>query len=329
MPKATIILLLKNAEQYLGETLCVIQDQKIGFDFEVLAIDSGSKDRTLEILKAYPQVRLITIPPESFNHGETRNLGVREAHPDSEYVVFLTQDATPANETWLEALLTPFAEDPQTAGVFSRHIPRPGASPSLVRQLTTVWQTGGQQRLVKKMPPSLEEFKRNRFFYNYFSNTSSALRRDVWKQIPFRPVQFAEDAVWADEVIQGGFTIVFEPRSCVLHSHSYNFVEQFRQNVDYTNAIKDLFNPAEYNQWLTWLRLFRGIPRNVWRDWIFVNNSPYFSGTPLPARLGWSFHSLGWHLASALGGVLGAHLEGIHPAIKKYISRQERIKRKK
>ena len=243
MNTVSIVLLLKNAEEYLSESLQSIFAQKADFDFEVLAIDSGSKDRTLEILRMFPQVRVIEIPPKSFNHGETRNFGAENSDPDAEFIVYLTQDATPRNEKWLANLIFPFTADTQIAGVFSRHIPRPDASASLVRQLTTVWQTGGQQRLIKKMPDNPQDFIRDRFYYNYFSNTSSALRRSILKQYPFHPVLFAEDAVWADEVIQAGYIIIFEPQSVVTHSHSYNSVEQFRQNVDYTNGIKYVIQP--------------------------------------------------------------------------------------
>ena len=327
MIKVSIVLLVKNGEEYICESLQSIFTQKVDFGFEVLAIDSGSKDHTLEILRQFPQVRIIEIPPESFNHGDTRNYGAEKSHSDAEYIVYLTQDATPADENWLANLIAPFGEDIKTAGVFSRHIPRPDASASLVRQLATVWQTGGQQRLIKKMPGTLQEFMHDRFYYNYFSNTSSAIRRSIWNKHPFRQVPFAEDALWADEVIQAGYTIIFEPQSLVTHSHSYNFVEQFRQNVDYTHGIRLLFHPNEYEEWHTWFRLFRGIPRNIWRDWFFIHHSPYFSSKPFIKRLEWALFSPGWHFASALGSFVGANLSRFPSPIRKLLSRQERIKK--
>jgi rhamnosyltransferase len=61
------------------------------------------------------------------------------------------------------------------------------------------------------MPASSEEFKSNKFWYIYFSNTSSAIRRETWEQIPFDRVDFAEDAVWAEKVLLAGYTLIFEP----------------------------------------------------------------------------------------------------------------------
>ena len=57
---------------------------------EILAIDSGSRDRTLAILESHA-VRVIRIPPQEFGHGKTRNLAAAQAQGD--YLVFLTQDA--------------------------------------------------------------------------------------------------------------------------------------------------------------------------------------------------------------------------------------------
>lgn len=98
------------------------------------------------------------------NRGETRNLAVREANPDSKYLVYLSQDALPADENWLRNLIQPLEDDPQVAGTFS-HISRPGASHSLVWQLTTMWQTGGTERLVEVIPDDLEHYERDKFIY--------------------------------------------------------------------------------------------------------------------------------------------------------------------
>jgi len=141
-PLSSIILLVKNGERYLEELLDSVFAQRDAGQFEVVAIDSGSGDRSKEILRKFP-LQLHEIPPQEFNHGATRNLGAKLACPDSQYLVYLTQDATPADASWLAHLIRPMQEDPEVGGVFSRHIPRPDAAPALARQLLTVWQTGG------------------------------------------------------------------------------------------------------------------------------------------------------------------------------------------
>jgi glycosyltransferase involved in cell wall biosynthesis len=328
MVDATIILLVKNGARYLEEILQAIFCQQTSFEFEVVAVDSGSRDTTLEILGRYP-VRVINIPPDSFNHGETRNLGADQACETSRFLVYLTQDATPADPFGLAKLIAPMQEDERVAGVYSRHLPRPDSTPSMVRQMTTAWQSGGDQRITKEMPASLEEYEKNKFYYIFFSNTSSALRRSVWQQFRFPRSSFAEDAIWADTVLRAGFRLAYEPASRVIHSHDYNFTNQFRQNVDHAHGMVELFDPPHYRQKGFWFREFRAIPRHVWRDYIFMKNSTHFTGISFMKQMKYFGFSPFWHLASSLGTVIGARLHRMPAFLRLLFSRQERIRQGK
>jgi rhamnosyltransferase len=320
----TVALLIKNGEDYLSSLLESLKGQESEASICILAIDSGSTDDSLEILRR-ESVRVIEIQPERFNHGETRNLATLEANPESKYIVYLSQDALPADEHWLQNLIQPMEDDPIVAGTFSRHIPRQDASPSLVRQLTTMWQTGGTERLVKMMPDDPEVYDRDKFFYIYFSNTSSAIRREVWEQIPFRRLDFAEDADWADRILRAGYAVVFEPSSIVLHSHDYRIIEQFRQNVDHTEAMVVLFDPPHFHRPRRLLLQLASIPGEVVRDWRFMRTSPFYEGAGLRQRAGWVLRSPFWHMASVLGGWTGAYLERLPESWRTYLGRQRRI----
>jgi len=322
---ATIIVPVKNAEAYLPEILVSIQSQSIVDQIEVLAIDSGSLDNSPEILRKY-EVRVLQIPPENFNHGATRNLAAQQADPDSQFLVYLSQDALPHDENWLANLLSPLQADESVAGVFSRHIPRPGASPSLVRQLTTRWQTGGMERIVKEMPDDPQDYLANRDWYIYFSNTSSAIRKSVWEDIPFREVAFGEDADWADRVLQAGFKIVYEPSSVVIHSHDYSTIEQLRQNVDHTHAMIELFDPPVYHDRWLWLKMLISLPREVWWDIQFMRSSAYCANAGFYTKMRWVLHSPCWHLASLCGALIGANLERVPVIFRRFFMRQERIR---
>jgi rhamnosyltransferase len=269
----------------------------------------------------------VQIPAEDFNHGETRNLAAREAQPDAEYLVYLSQDAVPADDLWLANLIQPLEEDSMVAGGFSRHLPPPGTSPSLARQLTRFWQTGSAERLVKEMPEDENFFARDRVYYAAFSNTSSAIRRSVWEQIPFRELEFAEDADWADRVIKAGYKIVFEPDSKVLHAHDYSIIEQFRQNVDHTDAMVRLFDPPVFHdRWLL-ARQILSVPRAVWRDVKYMRRSPFYQGSGLFQQIRWALRSPFWHTASHLGTWFGARLQRMPAWLRLLFRRQERLRR--
>ena len=144
--------------------------------------------------------------------------------------------------------------------------------------------------------------------------------------MPFEQVDFAEDAVWADQVIRAGYKIIFEPQSRILHSHDYNPVEQFRQNVDHAHAMYKLFRPAIFRDEKMWLKQLAGIPLQVYLDWKYMRSSEYFIGEPYRFKLATMALSPAWQLATVSGGWVGAHLEDMPPVMKRLLSRQERIK---
>jgi len=100
--KATIAIPTYNGIERIGELLDSCLRQEADFEFEVLVIDSGSTDGTLDAVRKRAAVRLHEIPKSSFGHGRTRNLAVEMARGD--FVAFLTQDAVPADKHWLSEI---------------------------------------------------------------------------------------------------------------------------------------------------------------------------------------------------------------------------------
>lgn len=226
-PTISILLLTKNGIEYLEEVLRAIFSQKLPDTFEVIAIDSGSTDGTLEVLRRYP-VRVKEIAPEEFNHGMTRNLGIAMAH--GEFVVLMTQDATPSTESWLEKMLAHFS-DPDVAGVYCRQIPRPDADVLTKRQLNG-WVTARPGREVKKITDgqsygSLTPMEQ--YMFCAFDNVSSCIRKEVWRKHPFPSTSFAEDLEWSKKVLDEGYAIVYEPDAAVFHSHHRSVLYEYQR----------------------------------------------------------------------------------------------------
>ena len=175
----SVLLPTKNGERYLAEVLESIRKQQGAFDLrEIIAVDSGSRDRTLQILRQH-QVRLWQIRPEEFGHGKTRNFAAAQAR--GEFLVFLSQDAIPANEHWLEHLLAPLREDPLIAGAFSRHRPRPNCHPMEWHRIVAYElhsQSEGQVYTAAGNP----DYERNPARYRIFANSSSAIRRSRYHE---------------------------------------------------------------------------------------------------------------------------------------------------
>ena len=96
----------KNAGEEFALTLEVIPSQA-DIEPEIIVVDSGSTDSTVALARRFG-ARVFEVPPESFDHGRTRNLGLSKA--SGEFCVLLSQDAVPVGETWLSKLLEPFSD---------------------------------------------------------------------------------------------------------------------------------------------------------------------------------------------------------------------------
>ena len=214
----SLVIPTKNAGEGFRETLRAIRRQS-GVSVELVVVDSGSTDGTVGLAVEYG-ARTISIPPESFNHGETRNLGLRNT--TAEYCVMMVQDALPRDDECLRNLIAPFSDD-RVVGVAGRQIPRPDAD--LVGRWDVEWGDRflGQQFQVREVP-RWEDFLtwdyETRLRTAWFNNVCSAVRRRFWEKQPFRAVSFAEDLDWAVRALAAGYRIVYNPSACVLHSHS-------------------------------------------------------------------------------------------------------------
>ena len=238
-PSISIALLTRNGEATLPEVLDAIWRQRTGRKIEIIAIDSGSTDRTIEILQGRV-TQLVKIEPTAFNHGGTRNLAVERA--SNELVVFIVQDAVPADEQWLEALVAPF-EDLRVAGAFARQEARADAS-ALTRHYLSLWAATGREAWTSEIESEAEWQAlepAERFHRCIFDNVCSCIRRSVWRNTPFSPTPIAEDMEWARDVLLAGHRLVYVPDAAVTHSHDRPAFYEFRRTYVLHRRLYELF----------------------------------------------------------------------------------------
>lgn len=230
MVNTSILVLTKNEEKNIEACLTAVYSQRGVEPFEVIVVDSGSSDSTLEIAARFP-VRIERISAEDFHHSRTRNFAASMAQGD--IVVFLVADAIPASTNWLNALLADFA-DPAVAAIYGRQFPKRDSSLERQDALDTVY---GAQKLVKD--PSHRNGLGYRFYH--FSDVNAAIRRKVWEETRFpEDLKVFEDLGIAKLILDRGWKIVYEPEAAVYHSHNHTTVGLFKRYFDIGYTLKTL-----------------------------------------------------------------------------------------
>ena len=250
--KASVVVLTFNAGPGFRTLLGGLSSQKTGFDYEILVVDSGSTDGTVELARRYG-ASVHRVSRAEFDHGATRDLGISLSR--GECAALVVQDAVPLDERWLAAMVENLDRDELTAGVYGRQTPRPESSP-LTRVLVNSWPTAGLERREQYMEdpalyPTLSPSERRSLAT--FDNVNSCVRRSVWEEIPFERVSFGEDLRWGKKVVEAGYKLVYEPRSAVFHSHERGAAYDLRRYYVNQRLLLDLFGLALAPNWVSLL----------------------------------------------------------------------------
>lgn len=280
----SIVILTKNAGKNIGSTLDMVFRQKIDRGYEVIIIDSGSQDSTLKIIKNYP-VKIINIKPEEFGHSKTRNLGVKLSK--GSYVIFLTGDAIPTNDSWLGNLIQPLKQNSNIAGVYSRQIPKTDCHPTEKRD---IFAGCGLTTKLKSVDFSdsyqVEYFNKNIWRFITFSNVSAAYRKDLLEKYSFdESLAAVEDQEWAYRMIKEGHTIYYEPNSCVCHSHSETLKKLYDRYYSYGLSFKKFIKDKERKSFYYFVKITM---YETVLDYIFL----WKDYTDLIKKADWLFKSL-------------------------------------
>lgn len=211
-PSISVVIRAKNEARFIGETLTAIFDTAALRPRQVVIVDSGSTDRTRDIVRSFP-AQLIQIRSEEFTYGYALNLAV--AHVDAELVATLSAHSLPADTDWLRRLIEPFGQ-PRVAGVYGRQLPRANAT---VLERTGMRLTG----VLSDRPKVLDRRP-------LFSNANGAFRRSLWVEHPFdERVGGAEDIAWVRTMQERGYVIAYQPTATVYHSHGEPILKHLRR----------------------------------------------------------------------------------------------------
>ena len=193
---------------------------------QIVCPDSGSSDGSDEVSRR-AGADVIEVAQADFSHGGTRNLAVQ--HTEREFVILSVQDALPLSPALASELVRPLAEDDSLCATFGRQVPLPGCHPVL-RQRIGAWAGGSEielQALGARSWSALNPWERLALIR--YDHVIAAMRRSVWEQLPFEPVNFGEDVSWSRRVILDGGKLAFVPDAAVEHSHDRSAWDEARR----------------------------------------------------------------------------------------------------
>lgn len=304
-----MVVPVKDGARYLEELLIAVGAQRIDCDVEVLVIDSGSTDGSPTLARA-AGARVVEIAPEEFGHGRTRNLAASLAGGD--YVAFLTQDATPASEAWLESLVAPLDPERRVGLSFGPHLPRPGTSPMIARELRDFFGSfsDGEVRIddhADTADPAT----------GFFSNVNSCVLRECLEQVPFRDVEYAEDQALARDAFAAGWKKAYVPAAGVLHAHDFPLLEFMRRYFDEYRGLRETIGHVEP---IGMRRLAGTVRAQVINDLEYMKESGLTAG----ARVSWAARSTSHHAGRAIFSALGSRADRVPPVIRERLSLERR-----
>lgn len=230
----SIIIRTKNEERWITHVLRAVFIQKYK-NFEVIIVDNESIDKTLEKAKQFKIHKVITC--KKYFPGNALNLGIKAAN--GKYIVSLSGHCIPVNELWLSNLINNF-NDYRVAGVYGRQEAMAFTSDSDKRDLALIFGLDSKVQIKD----------------SFFHNANSMFRRELWQKFPFdETVTNIEDRIWAQNVLQAGYKIIYEPQASVYHYHGIHqdgnvqrcsnivrILESLNKDYKYKSINMDKFN---------------------------------------------------------------------------------------
>ena len=191
---------------------------------KILVMNTRSQVDVEKLLADRPEIQVVSLEKNEFDHGGTRDRAARLSEAD--YLLFLTQDALPADAHLVERLAAAFG-DKRVKAAYARQLPKEDCRE--LERYTRNFNYPEKSRI--KTAADLPELGIKTFFC---SNVCAMYERETYLAqggFPRRTI-FNEDMIYAGGLIQSGYAIAYAADAEVIHSHNYSGREQFHRNFD-------------------------------------------------------------------------------------------------
>ena len=196
----SVIVRTRDEGASIGRCLELLRTQDTsGLNVELIVVDSGSRDETVEIARRHGAT-VLEMAPSEFTFGGALNDGAASA--SGEVLVALSAHAFPLDSGWLARLTAQFADPTVACASADRYLPDGAPLRTPVRQDGVLARTHPEWG---------------------YSNAAGGFRAELWRQRPFRDdLPACEDREWARYWLERGYVCVIDPSLLVEHDHTHD-----------------------------------------------------------------------------------------------------------
>lgn len=191
----------------------------------IIAMNTEENYWNKELEQKYPLLEVHHLKKSEFDHGGTRAWAAELS--DAEIMVFMTQDAVPADRNLIENLVKALEKEKMIAAAYARQLPNEMCS--FVERYTRSFNYPEKSYVRTQRDLSLYGIKT--FFC---SNVCAAYKKEIYQKLGgfVRKAIFNEDMIYAGRLIQEGYAVAYAADAKVIHSHNYSCMQQFHRNFD-------------------------------------------------------------------------------------------------
>lgn len=195
----------------------------------VHTLDFTSEDMIMysleEKYKDHNIIQFMDIVQADFDHGGTRHMAMENC--DTDYVLFMTQDAIPKNKELIKKMVSTLEKDEDIAVVYAKQEAYKYCS--TIESYTRTFNYPDESFV-----NGLDDLEEKGIKTYFISDVCAMYRRSLYEEIGGFPTRtiLNEDSIYGAKAIHMDKFIAYNADAVVFHSHNYTASQQFKRYFD-------------------------------------------------------------------------------------------------